>query len=115
MICNAIITAIFTSPSTNPGDFIAVPASMTVQFNWSPPHQLNGTVTVVSSYILTCTSRITISVRATYVDAGSHTLGGFRPATEYSCSVFASNAVGRGPSATTDVVTMDESKHSIHE
>lgn len=106
---NILITVVFTSPSTNPEEFIAVPASMTVQFSWSPP---NGAITVVSNYTLTCVSRIiqVDSVRAIYVEAGSYTLGGFRPSTEYSCSVFASNTVGRGPSANTNVTTMDESK-----
>ena len=46
----------------------------------------------------------------TYNDAGSHTLGGLRPATEYSCSVSASNSAGRGPSVSVNVTTLDESK-----
>lgn len=90
-----------------------MPASMTVQFSWSPPYQLNGTVTVVSNYTLICTSRVVQvdSVRASYVKAGSYTLGGFRPSTEYNCSIYASNPVGRGPSASINVMTMDESKY----
>lgn len=106
------VATVFTSPSANPEDFVAVPASMTVQLSWSPPYQLNGSVTVVSNYTLICTSKIiqVDSVRETYVETGSYTLGGFRPSTEYSCSVFASNTVGRGPSASTNVTTMDESK-----
>lgn len=46
----------------------------------------------------------------TYNDAGSHILGGLRPATEYSCCVFAYNGAGRGPSVSVNVTTLDESK-----
>ena len=56
------------------------------------------------------------SVTKIYVHAGSHILGDFRPATEYNCTVFASNTAGHSPNATfITISTQDESKqtHSL--
>ena len=49
-------------------------------------------------------------VMKTFAEAGSYTLGGFRPATVYNCSVFGSNSAGDSPFSTVSVKTQDERK-----
>jgi hypothetical protein len=49
-----------------------------------------------------------------YADAGSYSLGGFRPATMYNCSIVATNSIGNSvPSRIINVTTTDESELSI--
>ena len=50
------------------------------------------------------------TVTMTYAEAGNYSLGGFRPSTEYNCSVFASNIAGDGPPTSIGVITMNESE-----
>ena len=87
----------------------ALPTSRKVQLSWSPPSTESD---FINNYTLTCTTKAQGGnpVIMTYDEAGSHTLGGFRPATEYNCSVSASNSAGRGPSVSINVTTLDESK-----
>ena len=66
---------------------------------------------MINNYTLTCTAKVLGDnpvIMMTYVEAGSYTLGGFRPSTQYICSVFASNMVGSGPSASINATTLDE-------
>ena len=53
------------------------------------------------------------TVTNVYPDTGMYTLEGFRPATEYNCSVFASNRAGDGPPASTTVTTLDDSELAV--
>ena len=46
----------------------------------------------------------------TYTEAGRYTLGGFRPATAYNCSVFATNVIGNSALSIVNVTTVDESE-----
>ena len=84
-----------------------LPTSRKVQFSWA-----STASDFINNYTLTCTTKAQEGnpVIMTYDEAGSHTLGGFRPATEYNCSVSASNSVGHGPSVSINVTTLDESK-----
>lgn len=87
-----------------------LPTSRRVRFSWAPPPTESD---FIANYTLTCTTKVpgVVPVTTTYDKVGSHTLGGFRLATEYSCSVFASNSVGHGPSSVSiNVTTSDESK-----
>ena len=79
---------------------------MTVQFSWSPP----PAPSFVSNYTLTCVSQVeeVSTVTSIFIEAGSYTVKGFRPATEYTCSVFASNSLGDSLSAGRTLTTMDE-------
>ena len=84
---------------------------MRVWFFWSPPSHLNFT-TIIASYTLTCVSVSAgvDTVRTMHAEAGNHTVEGFRPATQYTCSVFASNSAGDGPTASIRLTTMDQSE-----
>lgn len=97
---------VVTVPPSIPQKFAAISLSaMTVQFSWSPP----PTPSFVSNYTLTCASEVEVStVTSIYTEAGSYIVGGLRPATEYSCRVFASNIIGDSPSASRILTTMDE-------
>ena len=106
----------FTEPSSPPQEYVATNiSSRIVQFSWYPPAitEQNG---VITNYTLACSPKVdgVNSITKIYEDAGSYTLGGFRPATEYNCSVFASNAAGNSPKASIiTIITQDESKQ-IH-
>ena len=108
--------------------FIAVPENFTavridsreIQFSWSSLPDIEAadhrpTSMNLCSYILTCRSNASgvTPVALTYSEAGSYTLGGFRPATEYNCSLFASCSARSGPSSSINVTTMDDCKSGM--
>ena len=64
------------------------------------------------SYNLTCRPNAfgVTSVVMTYSEAGSYTLEGFRPATEYNCSIFAFSGNHSGPLTSVNVTTIDDCK-----
>ena len=64
------------------------------------------------SYNLTCRPNVfgVTSVVMTYSEAGSHTLGGFRPATKYNCSIFAFSGNRSGPLTSDTVTTPGDSR-----
>ena len=105
----------FSEPSGPPQEYAATNIlSRTAQFSWHPPAvtEQNGMIT---SYTLACNPKQdgVASVTEIYVNAGSHILGGFRPATEYNCTVFASNSISHSPEATTVTISaQDESKQT---
>ena len=94
----------FTALSTN---------SREIQFSWTLPSHVGADPTRINiNYNLTCrpnTFGVT-SVAMTYSEAGSHTLGGFRPATEYNCSVFAFTGTRSGPFTSVNVTTVNDCK-----
>ena len=101
-----------SGPSDPPQDFIAIPDGTSIQFSWSPPATAdrNG---IITDYTLTCMSivaGVNAVIMMTYAEAGNYTLGGLRSATEYNCSVFASNGIADGPSVSISVSTSDESE-----
>ena len=77
-------------------------------FSWSSPAptERNG---IITGYFLSCVTEVgggnTISTQ--YTAAGTFTLGGFVPATSYSCFISASNSQGRGPAAYLAIRTLD--------
>ena len=75
--------------------------SRSITFSWDLPiiTERNGNIT---SYNLTCVS--TITGREAFLtrvypvsESNAYTLTGFKPATHYTCRVFAINSAGRGP------------------
>ena len=104
---------VVTAPSTIPERFSAEIFFRRVTFSWFPPSNLQPT-TIIASYILTCTAMEdgVGDVVETFAQAGSYTLGGFRPATMYNCSMFASNSAGDSPLSSISVKTQDERKLS---
>ena len=102
------------APDRAPENFAAIATSTKVQFSWSLPSNIVAEPSnMLLGYTLTCkpinVTGVT-SMLMTYNEARSHTLGGFRPSTEYNCSLFAYNGVGSGPSASISVTTLDECK-----
>ena len=94
----------------------AVSSARSIQFSWLPPSSLNST-TIIVGYMFVCSPRLTLaeadSVFKFFDEAGSHSLEGFRPATEYNCSVLASNSAGNSLPARINVNTTDESKEEM--
>ena len=102
------VTAVTITVPPVPENFTAVSAAMTIQFSWSsalPPR-------FTAEYTLTCLSLVVgvDPVTMTYAEAGTYNLEGFRPATDYRCSVFASNDDGKSPLSYINVTTVDESE-----
>ena len=64
------------------------------------------------NYHLTCVSleEGVDPVITTYNETESYTVEGFRPATQYNCSVFAANDIGNSPVYYTNVITQDDSE-----
>ena len=109
MLLDGIInfTAVTMAPSS-PRSFKAVSDMTTVSFSWDTPLYPS----VVASYTLTCVSLAegVDPLIMTYTEARNYTLGGFRPATAYNCSVFATNVIGNNASSVITVTTVDESE-----
>ena len=97
-----------------PENFTALPTnSREIQISWTlPSHFGADSISMNISYNLTCRPNAfgVTSVVMTYSEAGSHTLGGFRPATEYNCSIFAFSGNRSGPSTSVNVTTIDDCK-----
>ena len=103
-----------TAPTYAVNNLTAVPGIRSVQLSWLPPSDTDPT-TIVESYNLTCIPQIAdfVTMRMNYLQPGIHTIVGFSPATEYNCSIVASNSAGYGPSTMVNVITMDECKMHI--
>ena len=104
----------FYAATLGPENFTAIPTnSREIQFSWSSLADINAdSSSMILNYTLTCRPNVpgVTSVMMTYNEAGIYTLGGFRPATEYNCSVFASSSIDSGPSASINVTSLDECK-----
>ena len=97
---------------TSPQNFSAVSGTTTVLFSWATPLHPRA----LANYTLTCVSlsEAVDPLTMTYTEAGNYTLGDFRPATMYNCSVVATNSIGNStPSQIMNVTTFDESELSI--
>ena len=105
-----------TAPSGSPSNFSAITKSRTITFNWSPPLITNQNG-VILNYTLMCTlqdsderSSEHAQISMVYQSAGRHVLGGFCPFSTYSCSIFATNSAGNGPSISLLLNTKNDSK-----
>ena len=79
----------------------------TVLFSWTTPLHPR----LLTNYTLVCVPLLAQGVAPlmmTYSEAGSYTLGGFRPATAYSCSIVATNSIGNSAPSAVNVITVDE-------
>ena len=82
-------------------------SSRSITVSWSPPNLMdrNG---VITSYTVTCRSSGVATVTMTYSAAGTYTLGGFKPATRYTCDIVAANSAGMGPRESSAVTTSED-------
>ena len=78
-----------------------------ISLSWAPPNLMdrNGDIT---SYTVTCRSSGVATITMTYSAAGTYTLGGFKPATRYTCDIVAANSAGMGPAKSSTVTTSEE-------
>ena len=93
-------------PSGPPQDFqVNITGSRTVKLSWSAPieEDQNG---IITSYSLSCQPEFN-GLPAVLGNPGSYSFTGLTPVTEYNCTVYASTAVGDGPSMITSF-TMPE-------
>ena len=101
-------------PSSPPTNFVVSASDpTTLQFTWSPPpaETHNG---VITSYTLSCLpDEEMINFPVTYTAAGTYTLSGFRAATMYNCSVYATTSGGSGPAALQTITTPDDGNLSL--
>ena len=103
-------TAVTMAPSS-PQYFSAVSDMTTVLFSWAIPlHPI-----MVINYTLTCVppSEGVDPLIMTYTEAGGYTLGGFRPATVYNCSIVAINNTDSSAPSVINITTVDQSELSI--
>ena len=100
-----------TMAQSSPRYFKAISDMTTVLFSWTTPLHPRA----VANYTLMCVSLAegVDPLIMTYTEARSYTLGGFRPATVYNCSIFATNVIGNSASSVVTVATVDESELSI--
>lgn len=103
-----------TAPTSAVDNLTTIPGIRSVQLSWLPPSDTDPAA-IVESYNLTCIPQIAdfVTIRRSYSQPGMHTIVGFSPATEYNCSIVASNNAGYGPSTMVNVITMDECKMRI--
>ena len=84
-----------------------------LRFRWNPPIQQerNG---IITSYTLTCTPELLLDdFPREFDEPGEVTINGFLPGTNYTCSIYASNDVGNGPSIARNATTMEGLSHYI--
>lgn len=94
-------------PHAPPRNFtVGIITSRVLLFSWSPPAEENRNG-VITGYTLTCEPDID-AIPAVFVTEGNHTVGGFTPATQYNCSVYASTNGGDGPPAVTLITTPED-------
>ena len=94
-------------PAAPPVNFSVIAMGpRSLEFSWSPPlaAQRNG---VIIGYTLSCQPN-SQDLPATFSSAGRYNLPGFTPATQYSCSVYASTSGGNGPRTYRISTTLDE-------
>ena len=107
-------TVTLTAPTSVVDNLAAIPGTRTIRLSWLPPSD-NDPNTIIENYNLTCTPRVAdlATIKMNYSQPGMHKIVGFHPATEYNCSISASNSAGYGPSAMITVVTVDDCKMPI--
>ena len=105
------MTVTVTAPTSVVDNLIAIPGVRSVQLSWLPPSDTDPNA-IVDNYNLICIPQITdfVTIKMSYSRPGIHRVVGFHPATEYNCSIAASNSAGYGPSSVVTVLTMDECK-----
>ena len=110
-----IDTYSFSAPTGVPQGFISqVIEARNVTFTWLLPilTERNG---IITSYNLTCVTtaigrEASLTRLYTVTESNLYTLSGFRPATGYTCQVFAINSAGRGPEANATLTTFQDGK-----
>ena len=78
-----------------------------ITVSWSPPNLMdrNG---VITSYTVNCSSSGVATITMVYSVAETYTLGGFKPATSYTCDIVAANSAGMGPRESSTVTTSED-------
>ena len=90
-----------------PGESGATSRELTFFWDLPPPTQRNG---IITSYTISCTpdTETLPLVETTLPGVGGLTVGGFRPFTEYTCAIVATNSQGSGPPATDTTMTNED-------
>ena len=83
--------------------------SNVISLHWMAPATPNG---VITEYQLQCSGGGQVFNR-TVMETTTTLISGLLPYTNYSCSITAHTSVGRGPAATTNVTTLQDSELKI--
>ena len=111
---NSLFCVPFLAPTGEPQNFGITPgddgpSSRELTFFWDlpPPTQRNG---VITSYTVSCSpdTETLPLVETTLPGVVGLTVGGFRPFTEYMCTIVATNSQGSGPPATVTTMTNED-------
>lgn len=97
----ALVIYILTEPSGPPQGFEILAGSTTLTFTWDLPlpADRNGRIT---SYTIQCSGSLTFSPATS-----PYTATGLTANTSYTCSIYASNAQGDGPTVQITVSTLE--------
>ena len=90
-----------------PGDDGPSSRNLTLFWDLPPPTQRNG---IITSYTISCSpdTETLPLVETTLPGVGGLTVRGFRPFTEYMCTIVANNSQGSGPPATVTTMTNED-------
>ena len=84
-----------------------------ISLSWAPPNLMDSNG-VITSYTVTCRSSGVATITMTYSAARTYTLGGFKPATTYTCDIVAANSAGMGPRESSTVTTSEDGGLCVH-
>ena len=106
------MSLIITAPTGPPLSVTASPLnSREIRFTWLPPAPImrNGLIT---NYTLNCSITATGigQINRTFLAQDSYILSGFRPGTQYTCQLVATNSAGIGPPAEAMATLPEDSK-----
>lgn len=82
----------------------------TVLFSWDPPKAEDGSG-VITQYTIACTP-LQANLPKSFTAAGSYTVDGFIPATEYNCSITATNSAGSSTPAMYSVTLPEDGMYT---
>ena len=102
-----------TAPAGLPQDFTITPEdATTLIFTWEPPVP-TGHNESITGYTLSCDPTVDGLPNTYNYTTLNITIGGFRPFTDYNCSVSASTSEGDGPPASELVTTPEDSEYIV--
>ena len=75
-------------------------------FNWKPPTEPNG---VITKYQISCFGEGRVFSHTVMGSQTTTTLSGLLPYNNYSCNITAHTSAGKGPAATVNIATAQDS------